>query len=603
MIVITENFRTNSLRGIALAAVLFAAIAAAVFFATPADAATPQCQFKTGCMSKALCDKYDGTLIACPELGDKCAQTGFGLCYPDQSPIPLKISIAGRTSVLDIGDYIATAYRWSIGAAAVVAAVMLMVGGLQYLTSAAGSSVSAAKERISNAVVGLAIAAFAYLILSTVNPALVSLVVPRVPLVPPQKFVACDEYKMQYQCGADFGLKEVSNDSGGVASYAVTAPDDPESIATCTGNSCSKAGSWDATHTCIDAGSGSPPEDPPKDAPVPPYQCSPCAPFGSSCDGLGPSTSCCSGFCGASESETLQATGGVGEAVGLSGTCSSGLDGTECSRGEECRGGYCVSDGSGGGVCTSGVAGAPCLNNSDCSGGMSCVMGRCSAQQAGSLCGTTQHCPGSQCTRFAKEAPKDVQTTPYHVPGMQNTIAGYSLSVCGGPSAMPPCSRNEDCGSGQVCWKDLPDEMKEGLGSATGRCKSLAPGALCKTDSDCADPNVTGSSAYCCTTCRGTLPSLKIGVCVEPAGGAGCDVGKDSQCQGSKDPNMKWAICNDSGLGGGVCTYPGVEGAPCVSKGGGSSSCAMGADGKRLICPDGSGGTPKLQRCVAPKAN
>jgi hypothetical protein len=75
-----------------------------------------------------------------------------------------------------LAQYLSAVYRYGVGIAAVVAAVMAMVGGLQYLTAGADSTrVSAAKERISNALVGLALAVGSYVILSTINQDLVTL--------------------------------------------------------------------------------------------------------------------------------------------------------------------------------------------------------------------------------------------------------------------------------------------------------------------------------------------------------------------------------------------------------------------------------------------
>ncbi|MBI5793925.1 C39 family peptidase [Candidatus Uhrbacteria bacterium] len=79
-------------------------------------------------------------------------------------------TIDGNTITINyLGDYIAGIYKWLLGSATLIAIVMLMIGGLQYTIFQEAK----AKERIKNAVTGLALLLSTYLILSTVNPNLV----------------------------------------------------------------------------------------------------------------------------------------------------------------------------------------------------------------------------------------------------------------------------------------------------------------------------------------------------------------------------------------------------------------------------------------------
>ncbi|MEJ0001711.1 MAG: hypothetical protein WDN09_00775 [bacterium] len=57
-----------------------------------------------------------------------------------------------------------------IGIAAVLAMIMIVAGGIQYMTSGLVSSKEAGKHRITNAIIGLLLALAAYLILFTINP-------------------------------------------------------------------------------------------------------------------------------------------------------------------------------------------------------------------------------------------------------------------------------------------------------------------------------------------------------------------------------------------------------------------------------------------------
>ena len=75
-----------------------------------------------------------------------------------------------------IGDYISAIYRYGLGLAAILAVVMIMVGGFLWLTSGGNQNqVSRAKEFIVSALTGLLLALFSFMILSTVNPRLVDL--------------------------------------------------------------------------------------------------------------------------------------------------------------------------------------------------------------------------------------------------------------------------------------------------------------------------------------------------------------------------------------------------------------------------------------------
>lgn len=75
-----------------------------------------------------------------------------------------------------IADYITGAYRYAVFAGAVLAAVMLMIGGLQWLTAAGDSGrVAAAKKRIANAIIGLILVLGSYVMLVSINPDLAQL--------------------------------------------------------------------------------------------------------------------------------------------------------------------------------------------------------------------------------------------------------------------------------------------------------------------------------------------------------------------------------------------------------------------------------------------
>ncbi len=74
-----------------------------------------------------------------------------------------------------IAKYISVVYQYGIGIAAILAVVMVMVGGFIWLASAGSpDKITKAKEFIISAITGLLLALFSFIILSAINPNLVS---------------------------------------------------------------------------------------------------------------------------------------------------------------------------------------------------------------------------------------------------------------------------------------------------------------------------------------------------------------------------------------------------------------------------------------------
>ncbi|HBO99932.1 MAG: hypothetical protein UU48_C0002G0066 [Candidatus Uhrbacteria bacterium GW2011_GWF2_41_16] len=72
-----------------------------------------------------------------------------------------------------IGEYISGLYKFLIGVAMLVTVILIMVAGVQYVTSSGGGNVGEAKKRLTNAVTGFVLLMFVTIILYTINPALV----------------------------------------------------------------------------------------------------------------------------------------------------------------------------------------------------------------------------------------------------------------------------------------------------------------------------------------------------------------------------------------------------------------------------------------------
>ena len=99
--------------------------------------------------------------------------------------IDLQAPIPGLTRVSNLGEYIAGIYRYSIAVAAILAGVMITIGGLKWLTAAGNAAaIGAAKKTIGGALIGLILVSSSYVILNTINPELVKLRVPAIRSIP-----------------------------------------------------------------------------------------------------------------------------------------------------------------------------------------------------------------------------------------------------------------------------------------------------------------------------------------------------------------------------------------------------------------------------------
>lgn len=71
----------------------------------------------------------------------------------------------------DLSSYLEAVFAFGISLAGILAVAMIVIGGIQYMTAYGNSSaVENAKERITQALLGLLLAVAAWLILYTINP-------------------------------------------------------------------------------------------------------------------------------------------------------------------------------------------------------------------------------------------------------------------------------------------------------------------------------------------------------------------------------------------------------------------------------------------------
>lgn len=125
-----------------------------------------------------------GTGFALP-IVSVFAQTPTETQYTPLAPIPqLK-----EGNVYTYESFVTGAVELAIGIAGLLAVVMIIWGGIEYITTENITGKGAAKRHIQNAIIGLLLALAAYLILRTINPALVGLTninsIPNAPLIPP----------------------------------------------------------------------------------------------------------------------------------------------------------------------------------------------------------------------------------------------------------------------------------------------------------------------------------------------------------------------------------------------------------------------------------
>ena len=110
---------------------------------------------------------------------------GMYYCYPDlkKAEVNLSVKIGAFSKIGDLGQYVGILYQWLLGVSGVIAIVMIMIGGLQWVLSAATGNKKQAQDRIQNGVIGLILLLCLVLITKVVNPQLLTITVPKLPLI------------------------------------------------------------------------------------------------------------------------------------------------------------------------------------------------------------------------------------------------------------------------------------------------------------------------------------------------------------------------------------------------------------------------------------
>lgn len=162
----------------------------------------------------------------------------WGRCLP-AGKTKTEISFGGSDTFNNIGDFLVVMYKYLLTIASIVAVVMIIIAGAQWITSGGNSeAISSAKKRIGGAIIGLFIAYMSYFVLNTINPALVNLRLPQVWLVKPQSLTPeyCKDIEnadeAEFMFGADPAEQtkpitiETAKEKGG--DFTLTKPEDFE---------------------------------------------------------------------------------------------------------------------------------------------------------------------------------------------------------------------------------------------------------------------------------------------------------------------------------------------------------------------------------------
>lgn len=105
---------------------------------------------------------------------------GFWLTLQAAGAVDLQVKIPGQPDAgKDLAHYVAAWYTFGVSAISIIAVVMIMWGGFEWITAAGSATlIGQAKGRIMNAIVGIILILTSYGLLYLINPALVELRMP-----------------------------------------------------------------------------------------------------------------------------------------------------------------------------------------------------------------------------------------------------------------------------------------------------------------------------------------------------------------------------------------------------------------------------------------
>ncbi len=387
--------------------------------------------------------------------------------------IPLEVPIGGQTISRGLTNHVSSLYEFGISIIGILAVVKIMVGGISWVTAGGkAESISEAKGHIYNALIGLGIALFSFIILNALNPALTQV-----------SEICPTGINVRTKTG-DFGTQSWTECPSGNNSECVgvsycnegclcqTLPNSKSACVTTSvnlltrGNACASDSNCVEPLTCENVGRNSP------GACGESGEGSSCKPDGTCDNGLtcvttSPNnTSClpaagrglgefcekdseCDGVCRAGQCATGTTGSGCstsGDSACLpafkcdTGTCQPRVSGDDCEDGlnATCGSGlFCVRDSnlfSGSYACSDRSVGAPCMEGSACASGYcNGIENECTSGATGVECIANEGCEDF-CVYY--------QTDSGNSPG--TCRSGQNGSFCDGPT-------NADCNSGLEC--------------------------------------------------------------------------------------------------------------------------------------------------------
>lgn len=185
-----------------------------------------------------------------------------GFCLP-AGKTKTEISFGGKDTFASFPKFIKYMYKWSMVAASVLAVLMVIIAGIEYMMSMGNSSrVKSAKKKAVGAISGVILLAGSYVILNTLNPALVNLRIPSVWLIKESKLAPkwCNKLKnetiaVKYNQGTNSitefeDAKFNQNPKKAHCGFTYyTNQQDPKQ--TCEGNFCTTVGGSQGDRTCV----------------------------------------------------------------------------------------------------------------------------------------------------------------------------------------------------------------------------------------------------------------------------------------------------------------------------------------------------------------
>ena len=194
----------------------------------------PLCWLKKDCLAERKKQgwKEGGFIIdnnECPDYAvDGDENYKWGKCLPG-AITTAQVSFAGKEQFYNIGDYIKTIYNYSLIILAILASVMIIVAGIQYISSAGSQEmISSAKKRIFGALIGLSLAYASYIILNIINPYTVNLRLPQVFMLKPDILIVQEGEFCDARPNTPSALACAAQSKGNERYYCTPVGVDPE---------------------------------------------------------------------------------------------------------------------------------------------------------------------------------------------------------------------------------------------------------------------------------------------------------------------------------------------------------------------------------------